>query len=38
MSGVHKTRADMCGYNLHSKCADITGYICTLTVICDYQK
>nr|DAN92814.1 MAG TPA: Sorting Nexin 17 FERM C-terminal domain [Caudoviricetes sp.] len=28
----------MCGYNLHRKSVDITGYIGTPTVICDYPS
>nr|DAF19255.1 MAG TPA: SAP30 SAP30 zinc-finger [Caudoviricetes sp.] len=25
-------------YNLHRKCEDITGYMPSMTVICDYHK
>nr|DAS98993.1 MAG TPA: hypothetical protein [Caudoviricetes sp.] len=28
----------MTRHNLHWKCADIAGYMPSMTVICDYQK
>ena len=38
LCGVHKRKPIMRPINLHPKCADITGYMSHLTVICDYQK
>nr|DAL73540.1 MAG TPA: Putative amidoligase enzyme [Caudoviricetes sp.] len=38
LCGVHKIKPIIRPINLHPKCADITGYMSHLTVICDYQK
>nr|DAZ40369.1 MAG TPA: hypothetical protein [Caudoviricetes sp.] len=35
---MHSLRANIYRNDLHRKCADITGYMPLMTLICDYQK